>query len=70
MYRNFVNTVDVNVPDEWEVKEGEQKNIKWSAELGSLAYGGPIVADGKVVRLCGTKQDVTSKYDGPGWRGF
>lgn len=30
----------------------------------------PIVADGKVVRLCGTKQDVTSKYDGPGWQGF
>lgn len=30
----------------------------------------PIVAEGKVVRLCGTKQDVTSKYDGPGWQGF
>jgi PAS domain S-box-containing protein len=30
----------------------------------------PIVADGKVVRLCGTKRDVTVEYDGPGWRGF
>jgi PAS domain-containing protein len=30
----------------------------------------PIVADGKVVRLCGTKQDVTAQYDGPGWQGF
>lgn len=30
----------------------------------------PVVADGKVVRLCGTKQDVTIEYDGPGWRGF
>lgn len=30
----------------------------------------PVIADGKVVRLCGTKQDVTVEYDGPGWRGF
>ncbi|HEY1124474.1 MAG TPA: PAS domain-containing protein [Sphingobium sp.] len=30
----------------------------------------PIVSDGKVVRLCGTKQDVTAEYDGPGWRSF
>jgi PAS domain S-box-containing protein len=30
----------------------------------------PVVADGKVVRLCGTKQDVTIEYDGAGWRGF
>jgi PAS domain S-box-containing protein len=30
----------------------------------------PVVADGKVVRLCGTKQDVTAAYDGPGWHGF
>jgi len=30
----------------------------------------PIVKDGKVVRLCGTKQDVTLEYEGPGWRGF
>lgn len=48
VYRNFVNTVDVNIPDDWEVKAGAEKNIKWSADLGSLAYGGPIVADGKV----------------------
>ncbi len=30
----------------------------------------PIVAEGKVVRLCGTKQDVTIEYDGPGWKEF
>ncbi len=30
----------------------------------------PILEQGKVVRLTGTKQDVTSLYDGPGWRGF
>jgi outer membrane protein assembly factor BamB len=48
VYRNFVNTVDVNIPDSWSVKAGAEQNIKWSVDLGSLAYGGPIVADGKV----------------------
>lgn len=26
----------------------------------------PVIENGKVVRLCGTKQDVTVDYDGPG----
>lgn len=30
----------------------------------------PVLSDGKAVRLCGTKQDVTALYDGPAWRGF
>ncbi len=30
--------------------------------------GMPVVAGGKVVRLTGTKQDVTVEYDGPGWQ--
>lgn len=28
----------------------------------------PIISDGRVVRLCGTKQDVTVEYDGPDWK--
>ena len=28
----------------------------------------PIISDGKVARLCGTKQDVTAEYDGPDWK--
>lgn len=28
----------------------------------------PVVAQGKAVRLTGTKQDVTAAYDGPGWQ--
>ena len=27
----------------------------------------PIISEGKVVRLSGTKQDVTVEYDGPDW---
>jgi outer membrane protein assembly factor BamB len=48
VYRNFVNTLDTGIASEFDVKAGQEKNIKWSADLGSLAYGGPIVADGKV----------------------
>jgi outer membrane protein assembly factor BamB len=46
--RNLVNTFDHNVPTEWSVEEGAQKNVKWVADLGSKAYGGPIIADGKL----------------------
>jgi outer membrane protein assembly factor BamB len=51
--RNMVNLVDKDVPTEWDVKTG--KNIKWMAELGSKAYGGPIIADGKI--FIGTNND-------------
>ncbi len=46
--RNLVNTLDKNVPTDWSVEKGKEKNIKWHVPLGSKAYGGPIVADGKV----------------------
>ncbi|MGE3808028.1 MAG: PQQ-binding-like beta-propeller repeat protein [Gemmataceae bacterium] len=46
--RNLVNTVDKNIATEWTVKEGEQKNIKWAVELGTLSYGGPAIGAGKV----------------------
>jgi outer membrane protein assembly factor BamB len=49
IYRNMVNSTDKNVPIEWETRKGqEKKNVLWSAKLGSRAYGGPTVADGKV----------------------
>src|SRR5437868_1124063 len=46
--RNMVNTTDKNIPIEWSIKEGEQKNIKWTAQLGTRGYGSPVVASGKV----------------------
>src|SRR5262245_58505597 len=46
--RNMVNITDKNVPTEWNVEEGQQKHIKWVAALGSRAYGGPVVAGGKI----------------------
>jgi outer membrane protein assembly factor BamB len=44
--RDMVNTTDKDVPTEWDVKEG--KNVLWKSALGSRAYGGPVVAGGKV----------------------
>jgi outer membrane protein assembly factor BamB len=46
--RNMVNTFEMNVPTDWSVEKGAEKNIKWAVDLGSKAYGGPIIADGKV----------------------
>ncbi|HXG12027.1 MAG TPA: PQQ-binding-like beta-propeller repeat protein [Gemmataceae bacterium] len=46
--RNMVNLTMKNPPTEWSVEEGKRKNVKWVADLGSISYGGPVVAGGKV----------------------
>lgn len=46
--RNLVNTTDHGIPAEWSTQEGARKNIKWVAPLSTKAYGGPIVAGGRV----------------------
>jgi outer membrane protein assembly factor BamB len=51
--RNMVNTVERNIPAEWEIKT--KKNVKWKAELGSQSYGNPVVAGGKI--FLGTNND-------------
>jgi outer membrane protein assembly factor BamB len=45
-YRNLVNTTSKGLPTEWDVDK--KTNIKWVQDLGSKAYGGPIVAGGRV----------------------
>jgi outer membrane protein assembly factor BamB len=47
--RNMVNTFERNMPTEWNAEKGEEKNIKWSADLGTRSYAGPVIADGKVI---------------------
>ena len=44
--RNMVNTIDKNIPKEF--KSDDPAVLLWKADLGSKAYGGPIVAGGKV----------------------
>ena len=46
--RNMVNTIDKNVPIDFSIEPGKEKNVKWSALLGNKAYGGPVIADGRV----------------------
>ena len=46
--RNLVNPTARNLPVEWSTEDGKRKNIKWVADLGSKAYGGPSIAGGKV----------------------
>jgi outer membrane protein assembly factor BamB len=51
--RNMVNTTETNLPTAWDIKSGS--NIVWVKPLGSLAYGNPVVAEGKV--FVGTNND-------------
>ncbi len=51
--RNRVDRHSRNLPTEWDVEKGT--NVRWSAEVGSRAYGGPVVAGGKV--FVGTNND-------------
>ena len=44
----MVNLTDKNVPTDWSIAKGKEKNIKWKANLGNLTYGGPVVAGGRV----------------------
>lgn len=44
--RNMVNTTEKDLPVTWDVDE--KKGVKWVADLGSKAYGGPIIANGQV----------------------
>ena len=44
--RNQVNLLDKNVLTQWDVTK--KTNILWTADLGSKAYGGPAVGDGKI----------------------
>lgn len=47
--RNLVNLVDRNIPGDFAVRpKGKEKNLRWTAALGSKAYGGPVIADGRI----------------------
>jgi outer membrane protein assembly factor BamB len=48
VFRNMVNPRPMKLPGSWNVKEGERKNVKWVAALGSVAYGGPVISGGKI----------------------
>src|SRR5262249_30040283 len=53
--RNPVNLTDKNIPDDFAIKKGKRKHVKWSARLGTYAYGGPVIAGGRI--FVGTNND-------------
>jgi outer membrane protein assembly factor BamB len=65
--RNMVNLVEKNVPTDWSVEQGKEKNIKWVAGLGSRSYAGPAVAGGKV--YVGTNRAAPRDPPVPGDKG-
>jgi outer membrane protein assembly factor BamB len=46
--RNLVNLTAKNIPTDWSIEAGKEKNVKWQAALGTKTYGGPVVAGGRV----------------------
>ncbi len=66
--RNLVNLVEHDLPTAWSVEPGAEKNVKWSVDLGSKAYGGPIVAHGKI--LIGTNNQAPRNKAAVGDKGI
>lgn len=52
--RNMVNKIDTGVPEKIDLEGGGK--VLWKAQLGSRAYGGPIISGGKIV--VGTNNEV------------
>jgi outer membrane protein assembly factor BamB len=46
--RNLVNLFDRNLPTTWSVALAREQNVRWTTKLGTKAYGGPVVAGGKI----------------------
>jgi outer membrane protein assembly factor BamB len=53
--RNLANSLDKNMPTDWNVEEGKHRGVKWTAKIGSKTYLGPAIAGGKV--FIGTNND-------------
>src|SRR5262249_48966496 len=51
---NLVNLLETGIPTSWSVQP--EKNIKWAVNLGSKAYGGPVIHRGKI--FVGTNNQV------------
>lgn len=62
--RNMVSSMK-GIPTTWDVKSG--KNVKWVGQLGSQAYGNPVVAGGQV--YVGTNNELTRNPKEGGDRG-
>jgi outer membrane protein assembly factor BamB len=47
--RNFANEIEKGILGDFAVRpKGKEKNVKWAVALGSRAYGGPVIAGGRI----------------------
>jgi outer membrane protein assembly factor BamB len=46
--RNHANSVEKGVLEDFGVRKGKAKNIKWATKLGTVAYGGPVFSGGRI----------------------
>ena len=51
--RNFANPLAKGLPDSWDISDGT--NVAYSVQLGSRAYGGPVMSNGRL--LIGTNNE-------------
>jgi outer membrane protein assembly factor BamB len=64
--RNMVNTRERNVPVKFGFDDdGKKFNILWEADLGSKAYAGPVIADGKIFVGTNNQKPRDKKYLDP-----
>jgi outer membrane protein assembly factor BamB len=59
IHRNLANEVDKGIVSDWSTKKGKEANIKWAAKVGGFAFGGPVIAGGRI--FVGTNNDAA--YD-------
>jgi outer membrane protein assembly factor BamB len=65
--RNLANRHERGIADEWSTLPGKEKNIKWSAQLGSKAFGALAISGGKI--FVGTNNNRPRNKDIQGDRG-
>ena len=53
LQRNFANPLAKGLPDSWDISDGT--NVAYSIQLGSRAYGGPVMSGGRI--LIGTNNE-------------
>jgi outer membrane protein assembly factor BamB len=46
--RNLANTIEKNILGDFSLKPKKEKNVQWKAELGTNAFGGPVIAGGRI----------------------
>jgi outer membrane protein assembly factor BamB len=61
-YERRMNSSEKNAPTEWDVEAN--KNVKWSAQLGSQSYANPVIAGGLIFQGTNNEAKRDPKHKG------